>query len=269
MKTALILTCCFLPTLGWGQETAKRNPWKAAPLEMPEAVAKARVQARTVVLKGAGGPEGGNLIVEVTEPPVLVAPAPPVARQIAPLSEEELAARAARRAAEPNEIRLFSPTVVIFDNGISLVRWWTADRKTGYQEYSAWVKQDLSSINACGDLTVGRTRYCMLSMVRRATDRFTGQFKPPALTDFKENTNIILTSGDSENQDAMRPLMALLAKYDSEGAQIEATAAAIKADQEARLAWEAWEAAHPEPVADTVIKFWPVESTEYSTTPVK
>lgn len=97
---------------------------------MPEAVAKARVQARTV-LKGAGGSGGGNLILEVIEPPFLVAPVPPVAQPAAPLSEEELAARAARRAAEPNEFRLFSPSVIVYDNGISLIKWWTADRLTG------------------------------------------------------------------------------------------------------------------------------------------
>jgi hypothetical protein len=146
---------------------------------MPEAVAKARVQARTV-LKGAGGPEGGNLIVEVIEPPFLVVPAPPVAQPFALLSEEELAARAARRAAEPNEFRLFSPSVVTYDNGISLISWWTADRKTGYQEYSAFVNLDLSSIFACGDLTVGRRRYCMMAMGHKASDRFVAQVKPPA-----------------------------------------------------------------------------------------
>jgi len=232
---------------------------------MPEAVAKARVQARTV-LKGAGGPEGGNLIVEVIEPPFLVVPAPPVAQPFALLSEEELAARAARRAAEPNEFRLFSPSVVTYDNGISLISWWTADRKTGYQEYSAFVNLDLSSIFACGDLTVGRRRYCMMAMGHKASDRFVAQVKPPAPTDFKEPTDIILTKGDSTNQDALEPLMALLTKYDAESGLIESTAAAIKADQEAR---KIWEAANPEPPTDSVIRFWPIQSTQYSTTPVK
>jgi hypothetical protein len=265
MKTTLILTCCFLPTLGWGQETALRNPWKAAPLELPEAVAKARVQARTV-LKGAGGPEGGNLIMEVIEPPVLVAPVQPVAQPVAPLSEEELAARAVRRAAEPNEFRLFSPSVIVYDNGISLIKWWTADRLTGYQEYSAFVNLDLSSIFACGDLTVGRRRYCMMAMTHNASDRFVAQVKPPAITDFKEPTDIILTKGDPTNQEALEPLIALLSKYDTESGLIESTAAAIKADQEAR---KAWEAANPEPPTDSVIRFWPIQSTQYSTTPVK
>jgi hypothetical protein len=265
MKSALLLTCCFLPTLGWGQETALRNPWKAAPLEMPEAVAKARVQARTV-LKGAGGSAGGNLIVEVIEPPVLLQAAPVAALSAAPLSEEELAARAARRAAEPNELRLFSPSVVVYENGVSLISWWTADRKTGYQEYSAFVNLDLSSIFACGDPTVGKRRYCMMAMAHKASDRFVAQVKPPALTEFKEPTDIILTKGDSTNQEALEPLMALLAKYDAESGLIESTAAAIKADQAARTAWEA---EHPEPPEDSVIRFWPIQSTQYSTAPVK
>ena len=251
--------------MGWGQETAQRNPWKAAPLEMPEAVAKARVKARTI-LKGAGGAGNGNLVVEVIEPPVLVAPIPAMAQPVVPLSEEELAARAARRATEPNEFRLFSPSVVVYQNGISLIKWWTADRLTGYQEYSAFVKLDLSSIFACGDLTVGRRRYCIMATTHHASDRFVAQVKPPALTDFKEPTDIILTQGDSTNQEALEPLMALLSKYDNESGLIESTAAAIKADQEAR---KTWEAANPEPPIDSVIRFWPIQSSQYSTTPVK
>ena len=253
------------PITGMGQETAKHNPWKAVPPEMPEAVAKARVQARTV-LKGAGGPRGGNLIIEVIEPPVLEAPATPAAIPVAPLSGEELAARAARRAAEPNEFRLFSPSVIVYDNGVSLIKWWTADRKAGYQEYSAFVNLDLSTIFACRDLTVGRRRYCIMAVTHHASDRFAAEAKPPGLTDFKDPTDIILTKGDPTNQEALEPLMALLSKYDTESGLIESTAAAINADQEARSAWEK---AHPPRPEDVVIKFWPIKSTQYSTQPVK
>jgi hypothetical protein len=265
MKISLLLTCCLLPSSGWGQETVLRNPWKAAPLEMPKEVAKARVQARTV-LKGAGGAAGGNLIIEVIEPPVLFKVVPVSAPPAAPLSEEEMAAREARRAAEPNELRLFSPSVVVYGNGVSHISWWTADRKTGYQEYSAFVNLNLESIFACGDLTVGRRRYCLMAMAHKATDRFVAQVKPPALTDFKEPTDIILTKGDSTNEEALEPLMALLAKYDTESGLIQSTAAAILADQEARRVWEA---DNPQPPEDSVIRFWPIQSTQYSTTPVK
>lgn len=264
MKSVLIFTCCILSTLGWGQETNLRNPWKAAPLEVPEAVTKALVQARTI-LEGAGG-AGGNLIMEVIEPPVLPEFIPVVAEPTIPLSEEELAARAARRATEPKEFRLFSPSVVVYENGISLVKWWTADRLTGYQEYSAWVKLNLESIHACGDLTVGKRRYFLMPTMHHATDRFVGMEQVPALTQFREPNDILLKKGDSTNHDAMEPLLALLEKYNTEGGQIASTAAAIKTDQEARTSWEA---AHPEPPADMVIKFWPVESTQYSTTPGK
>jgi hypothetical protein len=60
--------------------------------------------------------------------------------------------------------------------------------------------------------------------------------------------------------------MALLAKYDTESGLIQSTAAAILADQEARRVWEA---DNPQPPEDSVIRFWPIQSTQYSTTPVK
>ena len=265
MKTSSLILVFLFPSHGLTQEPNLPNPWKAAPLEIPEAVKRSRVHAQTV-LRGASGIAGGNLILQRIDPPVLPKVVPAAAPAVTALSPEEWAARAARRAAEPLELRLFSPTVIVYQNGISLIRWWTVDRFTGYQEYSAWVRLDLSSIYACGDLSVGSRRYCMMASMHHGTDRFLGPIKVPALSDFKDPMDILLTKGDSTNQEAMEPLVALLEKYDTEGEQIAATAARIKADQEAR---EAWEKVHPVRPEDEVIKFWPIKSSQYSTNPVK
>ena len=251
MKSALLLTCCFLPTLGWGQEIPSVNRWKAAPMVVPEVVAKAQLLNRKVI-KG-GGQGGGDLILERIAEPVF--PKAALAQEVVktPPTLEELEALAARRAAEPNELLLFSPTVVVFENNLSLVKWWSADAITGYQEFSAWVRLDLSSINACGDLTVGRRRYCMMSTMYHAADRSAGKFKAPALTDFKEDSDILLTKGNPANTAAIEPLKALLAKYDTERGLIESTAAAIKADQDERRDYEA---KYPSPPENTVIRYW-------------
>jgi hypothetical protein len=250
MKIAPILILSLTPALLWAQAPVERNPWKSAPPELPEAVKQAKVLSRKVAQPASG--TAGRLIVEEIETPLFPAPAPALEVAGPGLSAEE---RAARRAKEPNELRLFSPTVVVHENGLSLVRWWTADRTTGYQEYTAWVKLDLSSISACGDLSVGRCCYLLMPVMRHAGDRFASKEQIPDLSSFKLPTDIVLTKGDIANKEALEPLRALLEKYDTEGGLIASTAAAQKADLEARIAWEA---AHPEAPQDTVIKFWAV-----------
>jgi hypothetical protein len=251
MKKSCLLLLCLTPVTGQTQETPPVNRWKAAPMVVPEVVAKATVLNRKVI-KG-GGQGGGDLILERIAAPVFPKPAPAQEVVKTPPTPEEMEALAARRAAEPNELLLFSPTVVVFENNLSLVKWWSADAITGYQEFSAWVRLDLSSINACGDLTVGRRRYCMMSMMYHAADRSAGKIKAPALTDFKEDSDILLTKGNPANTAALEPLKALLAKYDTERGLIESTAAAIKADQDARRDYEA---KYPSPPENTVIRYW-------------
>jgi len=250
MKTAALLVSALTATLLPAQEPAVRNPWKTAPPVVPEAVATARVTAQTV-LKG-GGTAGSDLIIQRIEPPVFPEqPRPPSPLPAAAKLTREL--WAARRAAEPNELLLFSPTVIVHPGGLSIVRWGTADKRAGYRQYAAWVRLDLSSIYACGDLTVGRRRYCLMPVMFHATDRMVQQWKAPAATDFKLPTDIILTEGDPDNAAALEPLLALLNEYDTQGQQIAHTAEAIKIDQAARAAWEA---AHPAPPENAVIRFW-------------
>jgi hypothetical protein len=252
MKIALFLSVFLLPLPGFCQESPPINPWKAAPPVVPVEVMNARVTGQTV-LKGGGGAGGGDLIIQRIErpvfPPKLAVPA--VVPQVP--TKEALAARTARLALEPNELRLFSPTIVLFGDGVSLVRWGSSDGVKGYQQYAAWVRLDLSAINACPDLTVGRRRYCLMPMVFHATDRMVQQWKAPAPDSFQETTDIVLAEGDLENTASLEPLHALLAKFDSEGASIATAAAAIKAAHAARVSWEA---ANPAPPENTVIRFW-------------
>ena len=265
MKALSLLILSLAPAVVPAQEpTAERNPWKAAPPAIPETVAKARIHAQTV-LPGASGIAGGNLILQRIDPPAFTpaAPVPEPAKQARNFTAEEWAARLAK---EPNELQLFSPTVIVHGNGVSMVRWGAVDKLTGYRQYAAWVRLDLSTIYACGDVTVGRRRYCMMPMMFHATDRMAQQWKAPAPAEFKIPTDIILEEGDPDNKPALEPLLALLEKYDTEGPQIAATAAAIKADQEARADWEK---AHPQRPEDAVIKFWPIKSTQYPTKAAK
>ena len=253
MNAVSLLILSLIPSILSAQETAtERNPWKTAAPMVPEAVRNARMTAQTVLKGGAGN--GGDLIIQRIErplsPPKAAVPAPVVV----PPTQEELAARAARRALEPNELLLFSPTIVIFRDGLSLVRWGSVDRLMGYEQYAAFIRLDLSAIYACPDLTVGRRKYCMMPKIFHATDRMVQQWKAPAPSSFREPTDIILVEGDPDNKAALEPLLALLRKFDTDGDQLNETAAAMKADQEARAAWEAEHA--NDPPENAVIRFW-------------
>ena len=235
------------------QESSPRNPWKPAPLEISDALKQAKILS-SKVLRPASATQG-SITVEDIEPPAWPDPMAPTAQLPPPqLTLEELAAR---RAGQPTELRLFSPTLTIYDRGLSFIRFWTADRSTGYQEYGAWVKLDLSTIHGCGDLIVGRHRYCMMPSVQYARNRFASPGKVPALSAFAENSDILLVAGDDANQEAMEPLRALVGKFNVEGPRIREMAAAIKADHEGRAAWEK---AHPETPRNVVIKHWVIES---------
>ena len=255
MKPPLLLTFLIMPALLHAQAPVEteRNPWLPDPTELPRAVKEARILSRRVAEPATA--TKGRVIIEAIAPPAWPAPAAPAA--IPPVSRLTMEERAARRASEPNELVLFSPTVLVYDNGLSLVRWWTADRFTGYQEYIVWVQLDLSDIQFCGDLIVDRRRYCLMPMMFHARERYVSRARVPALTDFPENSDIIVTKGDISNQEAMAPLLALVAKFDSQGDQIRDTAAAVKADQAARAAWEK---ANPKKPRDTVIKHWVIQS---------
>ena len=144
--------------------------------------------------------------------------------------------------------------MIVFRGGLSLVRWGSVDRLMGYQPYAAFVKMDLTAVEACREVIVGPRRYCLMPVIFQATDRMAQQWKAPAADSFKQPTDIVLTEGSPENQLALEPLVALLARFDAEGPALEKIAVAMRENQAARAAWEAAHAG--DPPQDTVIKFW-------------
>jgi hypothetical protein len=234
------------------------NPYRVAPPELPEAVKQAVILEEAVT---QGGLSKGKVTIQRVVPPLL--PPLPEAQVVqSPAPDGEW--RAALRATAPLELRLFAPTVICYADGLSFVRWTTSKGEM----FEAWTKMpDLSSIYAAGDFTVERCRYLMMPLMFQGNTRAAGPLKLPDLTQFKQPTDVILVRGDPANAAALTPLMGLLEMVERDGAMI---AAAAKAHQEAAAAATAWEKANPPPDRpDVVIKVWPIQSTQYSTTSAK
>lgn len=260
------------------------------PKEFTKEVAEAPVQARAVAPRA--GERGANLVMELVAPPVSTGTtassttAKPV--PVRPWTAEE---REARRSAAPDHILLFSPTVTLSGSGMSRVAWSAtlpdpAGGPPRFEDYIVWVPVNLESIRAVGDLSVGKTRWLLTPSLIKARSPQTaanpdgGPAKPvpvnhqsstiniPKWEDFKGPGGsagaILVEKGNPDLIEALEPVMALTAKYQdpAESARIAEDFAKMTAIQAAA---EAWAREHPEPVRDTVIKFWPLESTEYPT----
>lgn len=252
------LNLCLLLISGWAQQTEETNPWKAPRPVLPEAVLRAKVLSSTTSLQE----NGGTLTVEVISPPAISAelPVPSLPGALTAPLNAVTGTLEKRPAASLKALKLFSASVTVYEGtGISRISWWGGRES---KEFTAFVKLDLSSIGACGDLEKNGTRYLLFPVVHPASARFSTKENPPLLTDFQLDSDIILSKGDASDTEGMEPLLLLLEKYDTEGGLIASTAAAMKADQEARAAWEQ---AHPEKPENVVIKMWPVQSTEYPT----
>jgi hypothetical protein len=256
MKTTQLLLTLLAPALAWAQESPPALALRQESHVLPAEVSAAAVQAQTFV---KGGADGADLTIQVIAPPVLEPAAPAPNLKAASVSPEE---RAARRAKAPLEYRMFNPTITVHVNGISYIQWWVVDAGGGLQDYAAWSSLNLSDAGSCKDLDVGRRRYHMLAVPQPASLRAVSQQKAPAAEQFKGTSGFILVKGDANNKDAMEPLIALHEKYAKEGDQIAADAAALKVAQKEA---ETWHKAHPAVPQDTVIKMWPVQSTQYST----
>lgn len=265
-----------------------------APKEFSKEVAEAPVHARAIAKQA--GERGANLVMELVAPPAADAdevpsssPARPV--NVAPWTAEE---REARRAAAPDRILLFTPSITLFDGGISRIAWSATFPNPGggpprFEDYVVWAPVNLESIRAVGDLMVGKTRWLLSPSVTKAASQpqtaspakgtspggsinhQPSAINSPTLADFNgpggPSGSILVEKGNAELSEGLEPVMALMAKYQdpAERARIAEDFAKMTAMQAAA---EAWAKEHPEPVRDTVIKFWPVESTEYPTASV-
>ena len=225
------------------EEIRLRRP---ASREIPAAVKEARVLSQVAAPQAAGG---APLTISLIEPPLLPAPTPQP-RVVAAFTEEQ---RAAIRAAAPLQILNFAPTIMVYPDGVSLVQWGIVDKVKSYQEFTAWVPYDLTSISLAGDVEVGRTRYSVMGFAHPVTDRAREQDVPTAAD---LGGGYRLTKGDPANEAALEPLRALLAVYAAEGQKLTATYAALQARQ---LAWEQWEKENPEPPRPVEIRLWRIE----------
>jgi hypothetical protein len=260
MKCFPLLAALSVFTPIYGEEPVSRpvNPYRAAPPELPEAVIKAGILDEAVT---KGGPSQGKVTIQRIAPPIL----PPVPEPIE-VSKQVISPewRAALRAAAPIELRLFSPTIICYPDGVSFIRWFSPQGDT----YEAWTKTpDLNSVYAAGDFTVERRRYLMMPLLLPGNTRAAGPLKLPDPGQFKLPSDVVLVRGDSTDAAALEPLFGLLEMYDRDRDQI---VAAAKAQQEAAEAQAAWEKANPTPATpDILIKVWPIQSTQYSTTAVE
>jgi hypothetical protein len=225
---------------------------RASPKELPVSVKSATVQAEVKVLNS----DGATFAIRRIEPPVLPPPPSPP-RVVGKLTPEQEEARDDRAKMHS---KVFSPSIVVFPSGVSLLNWRAMDSDNVLQSFEAWVGFDLSSIHACSDFEVGLNHYTVLAFAYPAT--YHTRLGKDAPTPDELSHGYRLTLGDPENSEALEPLLSIIQLYTNEGDDIAADYAAFRAYFDAR---EKWETDNPEPVRDSEIRLWPVQSTEYST----
>ncbi len=232
---------------------------RLASREIPAAVKRARPEAQVVAPREANG---AKLTITRIAPPALP-PEPPViaARMVSPFTEAQ---RAAMRAAAPLQTLLLSPSIRVYPGGVSYVQWSWPSAQREYQDYAAWLPWDMSSIRECGDYEVARTRYCMEAYALPASPRELQRTAPSAATLRALPAGYLLVQGDPNNSAAHEPLRALVEIYKKE-APVLATAHAKSQLRHAQ--WENWEKENPEPIVDTEVRFWPIQSKAYPTKP--
>lgn len=226
--------------------------------EVHETVKSAKVEAEVIVRRGS---DRGAVVIRRIRPPAQSKQSR-LRRQVQrPSSEKEneLAVELKRLAVEnPVTVKWFIPSIEVYESGVSLVRWQSPDQDGEWGGFEAWVALDLSTIRGCGSFQVGETAYDMLALTIDARSRRLVPEKGELVEKYR------LTKGDSENEEALEPLLAIIQLYEQDGDDIAAVYEAIEAR---KAAWQKWKRENPAPVRDTEISFWPIQSTEYPTEP--
>jgi hypothetical protein len=256
MKTTQLLLYIFVPALAYTQESPPALAFRQEIRFLPAEVTAAAVQVEKII---KGGADGADLTIQVIAPPVFASAQPTTVSKVASLTPE---ARAARRAKAPLEYRMFNPLITVYANGISYIQWWVMDAERGYQDYAAWSMLNLGDAGSCKALEVGRRHYHMMAIPQPASLRLVSQQKAPNAELFKGTNGFIVVKGDASNTEAMEPVITLHEKYAKEADKFAADAAALKVAQKEA---QAWIKAHPPVPQDTVIKMWPIQSTQYPT----
>ena len=230
------------------------------PIEPPEAVKAAKLEAEVRV---PGGANGGDLVIRRIQPPKLQLTTRDRRKLADPEKEgdEEIGERVEGAKVTPHlETKWFIPTIELYPDGLSLVNWQAQASGKDRRGYEAWVAIDLSSIQGCGDFQVENTAYNLIGVTYTASE----QRKRSVIVPNRENLpdGYLVTKGDAGDADAMEPLLSLIQLYAQQGEDIVADHRAILARSAAR---NNWEKENPEPVRNAEISFWPLKSTEYST----
>ncbi len=207
-------------------------------------------------------PEGRNLIIQLVSPPVL--PQLPVRVLAPPLTPEQLAAR---RAARPRtlEPRLLSLMVTRHAENLSYIEWWP---QAGGERYAAWSNADYDALSMVPEMEVppGDIRWLIFPYLtdNRILRPGTGPLDLPQLP--ADGPGFLLVKGNPADSEKVDPVAALHKIYKVEGAELKR---AWAGSERLRREEEAWRAANPPPApGDLVLRFWPVKSQTYSTTPV-
>ena len=205
-----------------------------------------------------------KMVIQRVSPPVL--PAPPEAKPPIPLDPEVVARRREWWLANgPLETRILSVRALIYDNGISLLRWSYVSPEGEWKSYEAWSGTDFSSLWIVPDFELNRTRYFLFPSVMSASLRFSGARPPPGPLVFeKDSPGYILIKGDPTDARALEPINALHQIYKEQGLDY----AVIWTEQ--KRIWDEdaeWRKANPPVPQDTVIQFWPKNSRRHATAP--
>lgn len=217
------------------------------------------VQATRTVPMG-----GRNLIIQRVAPPLL--PAPPPAVIPPPLTPEQLAARAAARAARPAplETRLLCLSVTRYAENLSYIEWWPF---RGGEPFGAWSNADYDALRMVPEVEVApaNIRYLIFPFFIY-NPRVRPGMGPVALPQLPaDGPGFLVVKGDAADAENVNPVAALHQIYAEEGTELKA---AWAEHERVRLEQEAWRAAHPPPPrGDAVIRMWPIKSQRYSTLP--
>lgn len=208
--------------------------------------------SRSVALPG----QGRSLVVQRVRPPEL--PSPSSVPVSVPATAAEL-----EPEPTPREWRALVVTATVYSDGLTYLRWWHAAAGGETRIYTAWSDVDFRSLWLASSFEVDGIDYNILPLVSDANGpSFVAPEGLGPLVFPADGPGFLVVEGDASDSEALLPIAALHQIYREEGEEL----AAAHANRELRLAAEAEERRlHPEPVRNTVVRFWPIRSNVFAT----
>jgi hypothetical protein len=258
-KTHQYFTLALLPLMAAGAQAQLLENGAATESAVQTRAAEPPYIVEATV--SAAKPDGGRLILQLVEPPLLPPPVAPAA--VAEVSPELRAARRAEWLARaPLATFILPVTATVYPGGITHLAWRHQMLSGEWQEMEAWSRTDFSSLHVVSDIEIARIRYWIFATVVDGTLRTAGKRAVPAAESLPEDGSFVLLKGDVAETAALAPIQALHEHYLQNG---PALAAAWGERLEFARAEE--ERKRNAPPEDTVIRFWPIESAVYPTQP--